>query len=42
MAAQAKVKSLQAPVFKTRTMAILQKFWQSLMVCSEGPAVTTR
>ena len=41
MAAQAKVKSLQAPVFKTRTTAIPQKFWQSLMVRSEGPAVTS-
>ena len=41
MAAQAKVKNLQAPVFKARTTAIPQKFWQTLMVRSEGAAVTT-
>ena len=41
MAAQTKVKNLQAPVFKARKTQIPQKFWKSLLVRSEGAAVTS-
>ena len=41
MAAQTKVKNLQAPVFKARKTPIPQKFWKSLLVRSEGAAVTS-
>ena len=34
MSGQARIKSLQAPIFKTRTMAIPAKFWKSLLVHS--------
>ena len=38
--AQSRVKSIQAPVFKTRTTAVPQNFWKALLVRSEGAGVT--
>ena len=40
MSGQARIKSLQAPIFKTRTTAIPAKFWKTLLVRSEGSEVT--
>ena len=40
MSGQARVKSLQAPIFKARTTAIPAKFWKALLVRSEGSEIT--
>ena len=36
---QTRVKSLQAPIFKSRTAAVPPKFWKALLVRSEGAEV---
>ena len=39
--AQTRVKNLAAPVFRTRSAPVPQRFWKTLMVRSEGAAVSS-